>query len=310
MSLFLYKNACSSEVIEVLHELGISKSYDAILGFVKDLSEFCIQDARLLAHSGYGYMFGYDNINISTSTFVEQRTLAPSKVQSGTHAIIYPLLRPRPAALCLAPIVKRAKHFQELKFEDIAPSSSQMDRIMRQFKSHLVRILCCRHPSFKHLQKHPAFQPESVRPLPRGYRTQQFPLRISTIEESTITGNIAVHVDTHEKQLMLTHQQLSDMAIFSVNDQATNARVRGAKLLRAKDVNPFTRCECLQLGIGLFHLGLNLIWVILHVHRGTQNQEGSLAYWFTILEKTRLGSAHPDYHTLLATLQQIFDGEA
>jgi hypothetical protein len=33
-----------------------------------------------------------------------------------------------------------------------------------------------------------------------------------------------------------------------------------------------------------------------------------LTYFFALLEKTRLGGDHPDYHTLLAALTQIFDG--
>jgi hypothetical protein len=58
----------------------------------------------------------------------------------------------------------------------------------------------------------------------------------------------------------------------------------------------------------LFHLCLNLVWALLHVHRGSLGDAGSLTYFFALLEKTRLGNEHPDYHTLLAALTQIFDG--
>jgi len=53
---------------------------------------------------------------------------------------------------------------------------------------------------------------------------------------------------------------------------------------------------------------MNLIWSILSVHRGTVQQAGSLAYFFSIMEKTRLGSDHPDYHTLLTAITQILEG--
>jgi hypothetical protein len=53
---------------------------------------------------------------------------------------------------------------------------------------------------------------------------------------------------------------------------------------------------------------MNLIWGILENHRGTINQTGSLTYFFAVLEKTRLGGEHPDYHTLLAALTQILHG--
>ena len=46
----------------------------------------------------------------------------------------------------------------------------------------------------------------------------------------------------------------------------------------------------------------------MHVHRGSLAEPGSLTYYFSLLEKTRLGGEHPDYHTLLAALTQILDG--
>ena len=50
------------------------------------------------------------------------------------------------------------------------------------------------------------------------------------------------------------------------------------------------------------------MWALLHVHRGSLAESGSLTYFFALLEKTRLGGEHPDYHTLLAALTQILDG--
>ena len=89
---------------------------------------------------------------------------------------------------------------------------------------------------------------------------------MTTIDESSITGNIAVIHDVYINQLKMSPQALLDMAIPSINDQLTNARIRGAKALRTKDVNPFTRLQCIQLGFSLFHLCMNLIWALLHVH--------------------------------------------
>ncbi|KAJ7128609.1 hypothetical protein C8R44DRAFT_558140, partial [Mycena epipterygia] len=66
------------------------------------------------------------------------------------------------------------------------------------------------------------------------------------------------------------------------------------------DINPFLRCQIFQLGIGLFHLCLNLVWAVLNVRRGHVNHHGTLAHLFVIMKKTRLGSHHPDYHFLLS----------
>jgi hypothetical protein len=101
LSLFLDKNGSSCEVFDVLNKLGVCKSYDATLNLVKSLAEYCMAVARELANDPNGFVLGYDNINLSTSIFVEQRQSAPSKVQSGTHAIIYALHNPNPTALQL-----------------------------------------------------------------------------------------------------------------------------------------------------------------------------------------------------------------
>ena len=53
---------------------------------------------------------------------------------------------------------------------------------------------------------------------------------------------------------------------------------------------------------------MNLIWALLRVHRGSVAEPGSLCYFFAVLDRTRLGCEHPDYHTLLVTLMQILHG--
>ena len=96
------------------------------------------------------------------------------------------------------------------------------------------------------------------------------------------------------------------MAVPCIDDQSTDARVRDAKALRTKDVNPFIQLHL--LGFGLFHLSMNLIWGLLHVHRGSISEPSSLSYFFAVLDRTRLGCEHPNYHTLLAFLMQILRG--
>ena len=54
---------------------------------------------------------------------------------------------------------------------------------------------------------------------------------------------------------------------------------------------------------------MNFIWTLLQTHRGSIDILGSLSQFFAILEKVRLGSDKPDYHTLLlAALTQILEG--
>jgi hypothetical protein len=85
---------------------------------------------------------GYDNLNVSTSIFVEQRSWGPAKVQSGTFAILYELRNVSEGAMQLAPILERARIAGDLSFNaDIRPSLDQQHCFHRQLLVHLVGIL-------------------------------------------------------------------------------------------------------------------------------------------------------------------------
>lgn len=139
-------------------------------------------------------------------------------------------------------------------------------------------------------------------------KTKFFPTRASTIEEASVKGNLLVHEDIYIVQLQRNPEHLNEFAIPSYHDQLTNARNRGAQLPRGKDVTAWTRRKVFQLAFGVFHLIMNLIWCLLHIHRGTINQSGSLTHLFAILDKVRLVAEHPDYHTLLTGLTQVLEG--
>ncbi|KIJ13170.1 hypothetical protein PAXINDRAFT_81752 [Paxillus involutus ATCC 200175] len=207
-------------------------------------------------------------------------------------------------------MLQRAQQATDLHFNaDIRLNCEQCQNFRSQLHIHVIDILLENCPSFAGYEQTPLLQHKQRRKLPAaGHRTKQYPLQTSTIDESSIMGNIAVIHDVYINQMKRTHQQLSDRAIPSINDQSTNACIRGAKVLRTKDVNTFTKLQNLQLGFGLFHLVMNFIWALLHVHCGSINQTGSLSYFFALLDCTRLGCEHPDYHTLLATLLQILRG--
>ena len=131
---------------------------------------------------------------------------------------------------------------------------------------------------------------------------------MSTIEENSIKGNIAVLRNICINQLGLKEDDFTDLAIPCINDQSTNARIWGARAIRADDVNFFTWIQCFQLAPGLFHILMNLLWALPHVHRGSVNSTGSLAYWFSVLDRKRLSSSQLDFHTLRSSLFQILEG--
>jgi len=74
-------------------------------------------------------------------------------------------------------------------------------------------------------------------------------------------------------------------------------------------VNSFTRIQWFQPTPGIFDVLVNLLWAVLHVHRGSINSAGSLAHWFsTVLDRKRLSSPQLDFHTLRSSPFQILDG--
>ncbi|KAG0698558.1 hypothetical protein DFH29DRAFT_1081734 [Suillus ampliporus] len=303
-TLFCWTNGVSRQTIEALHKCGLCISFTSLLKLLERLAEQCINRACQIARGPH--VMCYDNINISTSIFVEQRASAPAKVQSGTFAVLYEVRNGNPAHMQLAPILQRAQVASNLMFNaDVRPTYDQMMSHHRQLCIHVVNILLEACSDFKDF---PPLLHHERRKLLVGYRTKQYPLCTSTIDESSVSRNIAVINDVYINQLKMTHEELLDRAIPSFNDQSTNARIRGAKTLRTQDINPFTQLQTIQLGFGLFHLCLNLVWALLHVHRGSIHQVGSLSYFFALLDRTRLGCEHPDYHTLLSTLLQILRG--
>ncbi|KAH8993094.1 hypothetical protein EDB83DRAFT_2509997 [Lactarius deliciosus] len=293
--LFLWSSGCSRQTIEALHRCGLSVCFTSVMNNIAALASQCL---KLAVKVGSGpHVFCYDNIQISTSIFVEQRgSSGPAKVTSGTFGILYKVHNGRPEHMKLAPILERFGKAKGLDFNrDVRPTDQQLRSFQCQLKVVIIRVLTTYSIKFQSYAKDPALQHVSRRPMPPGYKTEQFPVRVSTIEEATVHGNLLFHDDIFLTQLKRTAEDLCEHAIPTFNDQLTNSRIRSGQILRAHDTSHWTRREVFQLGFGLFHLCLNLVWAF-------------LAYFFALLEKTRLGGDHPDYHTHLSALTQILDG--
>jgi len=72
----------------------------------KLISNLATQTLKQVTHIFHGpHVLCYDNINISTSIFVEQCASVPAKVQSGTFAIIYKVQNGDPTHMRLLPIL-------------------------------------------------------------------------------------------------------------------------------------------------------------------------------------------------------------
>ncbi|KAJ7434402.1 hypothetical protein FB451DRAFT_1467611 [Mycena latifolia] len=296
--LFLWSTGCARQTIDALFRCGLSVSCDSVLNLIESLSHHC--DSESFRVSQDIHAFNYDNMNLSTSIFVEQRgSSGPSKASSGTFGVLYRLRNAVPEHMLITPIMKRWQISIGLHFNrDIKPSLDQLTSFHDQILVVIMRSLTTHQKGFEYIVKDPLLQHKERRAIPVGYKSDHYPLRATTIEQATVRGNLLFHDEIYLNQLRRTSESLSKYAIPSFNDQLT----------RAKDTNAWNRREIFQLGFGLFHLCLNPVWGLLHVHRGSINDTGSLAYFFALMEKARLGNDQPDYHTLLAALTQILDG--
>lgn len=168
--------------------------------------------------------------------------------------MLYKVRNGNPEHMKLNPIVKRFKLVKGLKFNlDLLPTRIQRESFLFQRKVVVIHVLTKYVKGFEPYSKGPALQHKSRRPIPKGYVTQQFPLRATTVDEATVRGNLLFHDDIYLTQLKRSIEGLSEYAIPSINDQLTNS-------LRARDFTAWERRDVFQLGIGLFHLCLNLVW--------------------------------------------------
>jgi hypothetical protein len=293
-------------VIDILHRLHLSPCFDTISATAVTLANGCISEAIDVAKGPH--VLAYDNIQASTSSLIEQREGALPKVQSGTVSVIYPAFNANPNDMALSQIRKNWCTTEGLSYaHDIRQTREQLESHFEQLVIHTVRVL--RHlKGSEDIVDYQDFQHLERRKLPAGYATKQYPLRATPIEEASVQGNIAVVENIYISQLQMKETDFDDRAIPCINDQLTNARLRTAQLSRTSDDNAFTRLEFLQLGFGLFHAHMNLIWAVLSIHRGSFETVGSLAYFFNILDLRRLGSARPAYYPLLAAFNWILDG--
>ncbi|KAI0042500.1 hypothetical protein FA95DRAFT_1525335, partial [Auriscalpium vulgare] len=311
--LALWAAGAPRQIFDILSKLGFTMEYSSLPPARAAIAKGCLELASQQARKRH--ILTYDNIQISTSIFVEQRDDAPPKVATGTTIILYAPRNPSDAACLLDLILANIARAKEITLEDdILPSPELQEVIQGHQTLHIVerflRYGKLPSSSSEKFLADPILKHRAVRPPPSGYKTAQFPMQTITIPENSHSSNLKVVTDVYCRQcgMDIRDDALCKYAILSINDQATNSNLRGARQLRDGDSTPFTRLDCIQLAPGLFHTLLNLSWILLDIHRGDAADYGSLASFIILLNKKRHGSEHPDYHAIKATLTQVLDG--
>ena len=123
LSPFWWSSGASHQSIHTLQCCGLSISNNSINQTLSEFSLQCLAEAQPIA--GSPHLAAYDNINISLSSFYEQREDAPSKVQSGTVAVPHKLRNANPDHMRLQELLKQDHGGRDLHFsDDIQPSSA------------------------------------------------------------------------------------------------------------------------------------------------------------------------------------------
>lgn len=311
MTLCAWAASVPRQFIDIFCQIDLGSSYSSLRTEKAAVSDICIAGAQKMVHEPHG--MNLDNMQTKSSQYVEQREGAPFRVLTGTMMIMLGLRNAPKASLSLAPIVQNQRKLPQISFkEHVRPSTATLSAIRRHKAIHIVEILYEWAPAFRPLSSDytssPILQHPAIRPPPKGYTTEQKPLRATTTSDKTIEDMIEIWREIYEDQLAVDAPKEIHTAIPTYNDQASNALIRSAKVRRKHDNSDFTSFRCQQLGPGMFHFDLNTVWNLLCVHRGHVDDVGSIESFITHNGKVRHGSEHPDYHALKATETQVLFG--
>lgn len=121
------------------------------------------------------HVFCYDNVQISTSIFVEQRgSSGPAKVTSGTFGILYKVRNGILRDMKLAPVLERFRNVKGLKFKDDRPSPLQLTSFHFQLKIVIIRVLLKYCSAFQSYDEVLELQSLPCCLMLSGYLTEQF----------------------------------------------------------------------------------------------------------------------------------------
>jgi hypothetical protein len=192
LGFFFYSCGISRKAIDMLSRCGMCPSYDSLRRCRKILADGMMCRARQAARGPH--LLGWDNTNIKMSIHVEQRELAPAKVQSGTTSIIYELRNATPDDMRLTPVLERRAALEMINFNsNIRPTRSHMRDMTKHFELDIIKILVEHQSGFDYLTDEALLKHRQYRPPPTNHKTKEYVLRTTIIEESSIAGNIKVN---------------------------------------------------------------------------------------------------------------------
>ncbi|KAH6908928.1 hypothetical protein BKA70DRAFT_1479679 [Coprinopsis sp. MPI-PUGE-AT-0042] len=228
-----WSDGASRQLLALMNKVGLSPSYQSVQNAVDTLAERSVEQGYAIAEEPH--TFACDNFQSQTSIsdFVEQTLKATPKVQHGSFPFVYKPLRPVKEDIALGPILKRVKQARLLQLGDLRPSRDSVCSCREQTTVNIAKVLIKYVPGFAALKDHPSLQNPPRRPIPDGQKNVFAPLRVTTIEEASCSGNRLVHKDIYISQLQKDPKTLSKRAVVAIDDQMTNTRNRETFLSQA-----------------------------------------------------------------------------
>lgn len=309
MGLHLWAHGTPRSVIEILASVELSASYDTIIRSQKRLSHASIEASKSASHD-HPHAFGFDNIECSSSIHIEQRPDAPPKVICGTTSTMYTLRNCTRVDFEIKSFSTCPNRHYRLSMDDIDPAMNrgQQNRLRSQFIADIVSVLMDSAEFEKYKQKKELPQHVAVQLWDDLKPTPVFPLRTTEIPPKSRDGTRQVLHDMLS-QVGTPKEEVEAFAQLVIADQASCSLIRGTQAARLGDVDAYEDLSTWKVIPGLFHLQLNLNWLLLRTHRGDVKVPGSLAYYINLLHQTRLQCPKPDYFTLKRLLGYVFIGQ-
>lgn len=135
--------------------------------------------------------------------------------------------------------MNRYRNCNGLSPSDLCLTVNQLKCLKHQFFVIILQVLFKNCSLYSKYASDPALQPIARHPLAAGCKTTQFPIRMTTIEEASVHGNLTVREDAYLVQLEREPEDLKQYAIPSINDQSTNAWIQGGQVMHIHDFDPW-----------------------------------------------------------------------
>ncbi|KAF9322591.1 hypothetical protein BG006_002260, partial [Podila minutissima] len=298
---------CPRRGLETLSALGLSVLYDQVRRVLKSLTKDALEQVHKAVLENDWYVV-YDNINIAIKHH-HQRVDKKDTFDNGTAAtvILIPTnmedeyTKKNEPIPVFCPESETSEPTADIFFPTLT------DRVMSQAACH-THLSAAIARSLPHASNACMIPMQTIDEM-EVHKTVTFPLPTMKIDESTITGNLAVLESITRIGLHLPDMWFNDAKnIIFAGDQMTVARLLSLKIHHAIELDRYGGLAWVHPTPQLFHLQMTLCSTIYRTHLGADaNTPGSLASFISLLESKGFNKEKPEFKATDELLRIVFD---